>query len=108
MASDKPKYCREYCRPSFAQAQPPCDKCDYAQPKLLPGNYEAWELWNAVTTQWRVGSMGILLGLDYTAMFAVADILGIDMTPAILTKIRVLESKVIADRNKSMAEEGEK
>ena len=35
------------------------------------------------------------IGLDYPAVFAVADLLNIDVTPATLRKLRVIETSVI-------------
>jgi hypothetical protein len=57
---------------------------------LLSANAEAWQLWLAVNTQWRIGPNGVV-GLDYQAVIAVSQVLAIPMTKAILSKIRSLE-----------------
>jgi hypothetical protein len=57
----------------------------------MPDNRDAWDLWQAAKTQWRVG-MGGLVGIDYTAVRQIAVVLDIDMTPALLYKLRELES----------------
>lgn len=44
-------------------------------------NDEVWpvfELFRACATQWRVSSMGTRTGLDYTAVLAVARVMGLD------------------------------
>jgi hypothetical protein len=43
-----------------------------------------------VQTQWRV-SFGGLVGLDYPAMFQMAEFLGIEMSPGTLAKVKALE-----------------
>ena len=45
-------------------------------------------------TQWRVGACGIY-GLDYTALLAIAPVLGIPITPALFGLVRVLEQEHI-------------
>jgi hypothetical protein len=67
-----------------------CPNCEYNRPDLIPENQEAWELWIGVGTQWRAGAFS-LVGLDYNALYLVADTLLIDMTPAMLYKIQFLE-----------------
>lgn len=56
---------------------------------LLQANAQAWELWQKVQTQWRVGLT--LIGLDYTAVISVATIFGTSITPELLEKIQTLE-----------------
>lgn len=58
-------------------------------------NFEIMELWRYIATQWRIG-LGGAVGLDYNSMFAVAGILEIQMTPEILSKIRILEYKTLS------------
>jgi len=67
-----------------------CIECDFRCPDLIPENCEAWELWNTVNTQWRMGRNGPV-GLDYPAVMSVSQVLFIEITPAILHKIRKLE-----------------
>jgi len=70
---------------------PPCDTCDYGHPpQLIPENIEAIELWLAVQTQWRAGGMGVI-GLDYAEVRQWAWDMGIVMTAAMWSKIKVLE-----------------
>lgn len=54
-------------------------------------------MWSSAKTQWRVGMDGPV-GLDYPAVFAVADLLNIDVTPAILAKLRVIEAAVLEQK----------
>jgi hypothetical protein len=53
-----------------------------------------------VQTQWRV-SFGGLVGLDYPAMFQMADRLGIETPPGMLSKIKALELSTIKRANKA-------
>jgi hypothetical protein len=48
-------------------------------------------------TQWRVGMAGAT-GLDYPAMYLVADSLGIEVTRANLNKVQALERAVLVNR----------
>lgn len=65
----------------------------------MPENFEAWTLWLAVQTQWRV-SFGGLLGLDYPAMFQMAEFMGIEMSPGALAKIKALELSTLKRSHK--------
>jgi len=67
-----------------------CETCEYAFPALHPNNIEAWALWSLIGTQWRDGYSGII-GLDYPAVFKVAEVMGFEMEPATFLKIRTLE-----------------
>ena len=76
---------------------PPCGTCDYGvqnAPPLMPENFEAWELWQDVGTQWRAGPAG-LIGLDYSEVRAAAEMLDIDLSPGMWRKIKKLEGKVL-------------
>ena len=39
------------------------------------------------------------IGLDYPAVFAVAKLLNIDLTPATLAKLRMIEAAVLEQKN---------
>lgn len=82
-----------------------CNTCSANAPSVIPENVDAWRLWQNVNTQWRASAFSII-GLDYSAMFQVAEVLYIDMTPDLFRKIRALEKyelerlgKKEADRN---------
>lgn len=47
-----------------------------------------------MASQWRV-SMSGLVGLDYPAVFQVAEALAVEMTPGMIKKIQALERKVM-------------
>jgi hypothetical protein len=66
----------------------------------MPANAEAWSLWLAVQTQWRA-SFGGLLGLDYPAMFQMAEFLGVEMSPGTLAKMKALEFSTLKRANKA-------
>ena len=74
---------------------PPCESCEYGAPEkpLMAENIEAMELWRSVKTQWRVGMS--LVGLDYNVLFAMADLLSIDLSPCMLKKIQALEAATL-------------
>lgn len=59
-------------------------------PKLLKQNFEAYELWGEIKTQWRGGGFG-LVGLDYAEIRARAKELDIDLSNCMWKKIKVLE-----------------
>ncbi|QTX33209.1 DUF1799 domain-containing protein [Aminithiophilus ramosus] len=69
---------------------PDCSLCPERCPELLPENGEIMELWSYVRGQWRLGG-DVVAGLDYGAVLAVADALGIDVGPGVLEGIRTLE-----------------
>lgn len=76
----------------------------------MPENEDAWELWLAVHTQWRMGGMGPC-GLDYPAVVQVAGLLGIEMSTPLLRKIQCLERHdlaKLADRNGKGRQKGPK
>jgi hypothetical protein len=79
-----------------------CAGCECEQPALDPVNYDIWYLWGAISTQWRtvVGENLVYLGLDYTAVYKVAKTLDIEITPAVLSKLQLLENSWIMKKNK--------
>lgn len=60
----------------------------------MPGNRSIWELWCAVSTQWRAGGMGVI-GLDYGLTMKIAALMRIPWTPALFKKIRILEEATL-------------
>lgn len=72
-----------------AQPPPVCD--------VWPENWPALTLFLAMETQWRVAPSGGYLGLDYAALPAVLDLLGIapDRRRALFGDLRVMESEVL-------------
>lgn len=42
--------------------------------------------------------MGGVIGLDYNAVWRVADVLGVEMTPEILRKLRAVESQLMREK----------
>lgn len=63
-------------------------------------NREAWYLWKHTQTQLRTSFAGVV-GLDYTAMQQVAEVLGIALDLAMLHKIQVLEGLFLKEANRS-------
>lgn len=68
-----------------------CAACEYKTPMLMEENGDVWQIWQAARTQWRVG-MDRLVGLDYPAVFQLAAILDIEITPCLLKKLDALET----------------
>ena len=60
----------------------------------MPENYDAWQLWLEVQTQWRAGPMG-LIGLDYQVVYKEAERCGIPLTNCTMKKIKRLESETL-------------
>ncbi|WP_288229818.1 DUF1799 domain-containing protein [uncultured Desulfovibrio sp.] len=63
---------------------------------LLAANEPVWRLWLLVRTQWRVGWS--LVGLDYPAVFAVAEVHGMAMTPALFRGLQTLEYDTLEEQ----------
>lgn len=57
---------------------------------MMPENREAWAIWQEVKTQWRASGMGII-GLVYSEVRQAATELGIEYSPGMRRKIKVLE-----------------
>ncbi|BBO92050.1 DUF1799 domain-containing protein [Desulfosarcina ovata] len=78
----------------------------------MPENYEAFDLWMAVQTQWRAGGFGII-GLDYNTLYHEADRLEIDLSPCMMSKIKALEASTLRkahaerDDNRSAETQGQ-
>ena len=56
-----------------------------------------WRLWCRCSTQWRVGMA--VVGLDYNALFKVAEVYGIAVTPMVLEVIQELEADVLKEQS---------
>ena len=65
----------------------------------MDGNREAWYLWRHTQTQLRTSFAGVV-GLDYTALRQVAEVLGIDLDLAMLHKVQTLESVMLQEVSK--------
>jgi len=70
-------------------------------------NADAWELWQAVQTQWRASGFG-LIGLDYPAAFKVAETMGVKMTESVLDKLRQCEAVVLVAQSEEMKKSSKK
>ncbi len=79
-----------------AQKATPCAGCEHEPPALMDENQEAWYLWRHVQTQLRV-SFGGIVGVDYTAVRHVAEMLGIEMDTAMLHKMQALEAVLLKE-----------
>lgn len=55
----RPKPAAEHRRPEIVSVE------------VWPANWPAWQAFDAARTQWRVGPMGGILGLDYNALHLV-------------------------------------
>ena len=65
----------------------------------MPENEEANLLWHYCRRQLRMSFSGPV-GIDFNAVFSVAEVLGLDMSPALLTKLRILENVMIEEVEK--------
>jgi len=95
-------YCVSNCQRSHdpETQKPPCVKCP--RPVLYSVNVDAFDLFEACSTQFRVGFSGVT-GLDYVAVKLVAKTLKIKFTESIFFKIRVME-KAWLDINSKIKE----
>ena len=66
----------------------------------MDGNREAWYLWRHTQTQLRTLFEGVV-GLDYTALRQVAEVLGIVLDLAMLHKMQTLEGLLLKEANRS-------
>ena len=66
---------------------------------LWPENRPAWDLWCSLQTQWRTGGMGVATGLDYTAVQATMQLLGIARQDRaeLFALVRCMESAVLEE-----------
>lgn len=78
------------------QKATPCAGCEHVPPALMDENQEAWYLWRHMQTQLRVSFCGIV-GVDYTAVHHVAEMLGIEMDTAMLHKMQALEAVLLKE-----------
>jgi len=65
-----------------------------APPELAAEFAELWELWVAVQTQWRVAFGGVV-GLDYGAVCATAEMMLIEVTPVVFARLQRLEGATL-------------
>lgn len=89
-----------------------CETCDYRMPEIAPLNMKAYTVWSRSYTQWRYGSIGgmggaapVPMGLDYNAVFAVARMLDIELSPGDFIKIQKLE-RFELNRMREMVKDG--
>lgn len=79
----------------------PHDKC-----YLWPCNVDAFVIWQQLQTQWRVGGMGVMTGLDYTAVIAyLRDVRGMTARAVknIFPGLRAMESAALDEWSKKQA-----
>lgn len=70
--------------------------------ELAPDEFDAVELFLAMTSQWRTHPMaGVRLGLDYAALPATAAMLGKTMTPRLFDDIRHMEGVALTTAARS-------
>jgi hypothetical protein len=62
--------------------------------ELLEENRGAFELFLAADTQWRFAGHAPV-GLDFAAVRAIADLLGVALTPALFGALRVIEAEAV-------------
>jgi hypothetical protein len=59
--------------------------------EVEPENLNAVELFFAVATQWRYAGMGSVVGLDYTALSAAIQMMGIADSKDVFWRVRAIE-----------------
>lgn len=65
--------------------------------KIWPDNFQAYRLFYAMSTQWRVGQCGAV-GLDYLALPVVIDMLGFEIENRgdLMRDIQIMENEALA------------
>ncbi len=72
---------------------------------------EALRLWNVVQSQWRIGMAGAT-GLDYPAVYRVAETIGVEIDDDVLSLLQALEAEQIeswgekAERDRAKSQKG--
>ncbi|MEG6505857.1 DUF1799 domain-containing protein [Nitratidesulfovibrio sp. 1201_IL3209] len=79
--------------------KPPCGRCSFRRPRLLPENGPPFALWLEVCGQWRAG-FGGRYALDWPAVFAIAEHLGFEPDCHTWPKLRALERATLEDDEK--------
>lgn len=74
--------------------------------EIWPDHLHAFNLFNAMNTQWRIAAGGGVVGLDYNAIPAVMLMLGIPRSEraTVFTDLRVFESVALSHLNKKQPE----
>lgn len=62
-------------------------------PKVFTGNGPIVKLFMALQTQWQVTAMVGVIGLNYAAVPATAEMLGIKMRPELFHGLRIMEAE---------------
>ena len=62
---------------------------------VLPENWDACQLYLAVQTQWRTGSMGGLIGLDYNAVDVVLRRRHFSDSPVLFEQLQLMEQTTL-------------
>jgi hypothetical protein len=73
---------------------------------VRPDNAAALELFLALRTQWRVGAMGGVLGLDYPAVLAVFRMRRMKDMAAMLADLQVMEAAALPVLNRKADDHG--
>ena len=64
--------------------------------ELAPDEATPFSLFLSLATQWNRHAMtGVRLGLDYSVVPSVADMMGITMSPAMFLDLRIMESAAL-------------
>lgn len=68
--------------------------------EVWPENWDSWQFWLQVHTQWRVGGLGGLVGLDYTPVLMLMERLKLtdERWSVLWEDVRAMEAAVLNDR----------
>lgn len=66
---------------------------------MWPENWAALDLFLLCQTQWRTGPAG-LLGLDYGAVLAMANLWSVDHVRETMTDVQIIEAAILAQLSK--------
>lgn len=74
---------------------------DFGDFEVWPENMPAINLWNSISTQWRMGGMGGFIGLDYNVLFARMDRMKLSDQDYewMFDDIRIIESEALSAIN---------
>ena len=73
-----------------------CAGCEHAAPRLWPELAPLADLWVQVQSQWKTNGFGPT-GMDWHAVREIADLLGLDLTPADFRRLKSLEDDTLKE-----------
>jgi hypothetical protein len=91
---------------AYRKTEKPCTKegkiccvLDVNNVTPLPENADAWDVFQACSSSWNTSMAGVV-GLDYSAVRAIAEAMNVEWTEDLFRRIKYLESEQLQHLNK--------